>query len=156
VHILLPDSAKAFLVRKMIGPDNFLQLARQYSIDPVEDTANVHYVSSNDMVPEVGAVAFTIRIGGTTPCIRSQRGYYILRILDKQPPGSLRAMADVREEIINRLNARKQKIHAEELLEKLKNKTAVELRLEQIPGYSILSDTETNPKAADLPGDSVQ
>jgi len=65
-------------------------------------------------------------------------------------------MADVREEIINRLNARKQKIQVEELLEKLKNKTAVELRLEQIPGYSILSDTGTNPKTAEPTGDSVQ
>lgn len=133
LHIRVPEKKQARDVQRQINPHNFIQLARRHSVDPVDDPEKVPFVSAADMLPEIARFAFKTRPGGTTNPIHTPRGYYIVRVLEKEPPRTLRSLAEVREQIVNRLTAEKQKNQVEALVEKLKLKIPVATYLERLP-----------------------
>jgi parvulin-like peptidyl-prolyl isomerase len=147
MHILTTDQQKAWWVRNKVEKESFLDLAKNYSIDPVGDPEKTPFVSANEMIPELAAVAFNIRTGGTTNPIKTSRGFYIIRIIDKQPPESVRSLAELREEIMNLLTAEQQKRQLEQLVENLKSTLPVETNYNILPGQtdslSVLPEQES-------------
>ncbi len=135
LHMLIPDQKVAWAVRQQITDDaGFLDLARKHSIDPVDDPQKIRYVEADKMLPELAGVILGIRVGGTTNPIQTAKGNYIFRIVDKQAPKSIRPLSEVRDEIINRLAAEKQKQQVQDLVAKLKTGLVVRINLAEIPG----------------------
>lgn len=135
LHMLIPDQKTAWAVRQQITDDeSFLDLSRKNSSDPVDDPQRVRYVGANKMLPEIADVILGIRVGGTTNPIQTAKGHYIFRVLDKQAPRSIRPLFEVRDEIVNRLAAEKQKQEVQELVAKLKSSLVVEVNLAELPG----------------------
>lgn len=133
-HICVRTLAEAWRVRDRITPDNFFLLGKEVSIEPMEDTLNLPYVTKVQVTPELADVIFDIKIGGTTPPIKTPGGYYIVKILDKQVAGSVKPLKTVREEILNQISTQTQRVRLDEIIASLKKRLNVEYHLNTVPG----------------------
>ncbi|MFH0920067.1 MAG: peptidyl-prolyl cis-trans isomerase [Fibrobacterota bacterium] len=156
IHINVRSMAEAWKIRNQVTPDNFSELAKQFSLDPQEDIDNLSYVTRNQVMPELAEVIFDIKIGGTTPAIKTPAGWYIVKIIDKQVEGSVRPLASVRDEIINHVSSQTQKVHLDELIAGLRKKFVVEYNLSLIPGKSEPTANAPSEPAAALVSDTAQ
>ncbi len=123
IYMLLPNLKKARSVRNKINRSNFIKIAREYSISPITDPAKVPYITANDMSPELVPIVFNTPRKAVTQPIKTSVGYYIVKVLDKKRARSLKALPEVREEIISRLTAIKHKTKLMALVKKLKSNT---------------------------------
>jgi hypothetical protein len=121
------------LCGKAIGP-NFYTLAAKYSAVPLPDSASIPYVSVANLPPEVGQTLLGTRIGGTPAPVRSNLGFHILRLLDKQDKGTQSSLEEARPEIVDRLSTQMQKQELSKLLSGFRMKTQVSFFPNRIPG----------------------
>lgn len=133
IHILVPGQKKAYEVKRKIKEGNFIQLAKEYSIDPVEEPSGANFIPVDEMLPELARAAAAVSIGGTTRPVSTPKGYYILKILDKQPANTQRALEEVHGEITSRLIAGRQKDRIKNVVKKLEKEIPVEYYLERLP-----------------------
>ncbi len=145
-HICVRTLAEAWKIRDRITPDNFFSLGKQFSTEPIEDSLNIPYVTKTQVMPELADVIFDIKIGGTTPPIRTPMGYYIIKIIDKQMPATVKPLKSVKEEILNQISSQTQRVHLDEIISSLKKKLHVEYHLNKVPGKSeAKGEIETEP-----------
>jgi hypothetical protein len=148
-HVCVKTLAEAWRIRDRITPDNFYALGKQFSIEPMEDSLSVPYVTKAQVMPELSNIIFDIKIGGTTPPIRTPMGFYIVKILDKQMPGSVKPLKSVREEILNQISSQTQRVHLDEIIASLKKKLHVEYHLALVPGkLEAKSESESDAPSA--------
>jgi len=74
-----------------------------------------------------------MQIGATSAPIKTELGYHIIRLLDKQGKGSIKHLDEVREDIINILSAKTQNALIEQMLTGLRSKMLVEIHLDVVP-----------------------
>jgi hypothetical protein len=132
LQIVADDIATAWKVRSQVTPDNFLFLASQYSKVPPPDIRNAPYVKLDDIPPEIAQEISGTRINGTTNVIKTAMGFCIIRVLDKQPKGTLCQLSEVRDDIVNILTSKMQNAALERLISQLRSKMIVEAHLEVI------------------------
>jgi foldase protein PrsA len=80
-HILLKTKAEAQAVRAEATPENFAQLARSKSIDPSAKTAggeDLGSVTTAGLLPELAAVAQTLKANEISKPIETQFGWHVL------------------------------------------------------------------------------
>lgn len=133
VQIVVEDAATAWNVRTQATPDNFLFLASKYSKIPVADPRTVPFVDVSEIPPQIAQEIATIRVNGTSNPVKTDLGYHIIRVLDKQPKGSIRGMEEVRDDIVNVLSTKTQNAAIEQMLSGLRSKMAVEVHLDVVP-----------------------
>lgn len=133
-EIVVEDLKTAWQVRNKVTADNFLDLAARYSDLPVLDPRSVPYVPLGEIPPALAGTVPRIRAGGTTSPIKTESGYSIVRVWDKQPAGSVCALSEVRDDIVNRLSAEMQKREIERMLSDLRTKVDYEYNFDAIPG----------------------
>ncbi|HWI64516.1 MAG TPA: peptidylprolyl isomerase [Symbiobacteriaceae bacterium] len=111
-HVLVPldQEAKAQeIAAKVKAGGDFVQLAKLYSVDP--DTAalggDLGYFTRSSMVKEFADAAFGIDPGRTSDPVRTEFGWHIILVRDKQGPGLL-PFEKAREDCRNKLLAEKQ------------------------------------------------
>lgn len=82
--------AQQILQRLRKGED-FTKIALTYSEDPdVQQTKGIYrFTRRTPMPPELRAVLFQLPIGQWSDVIRTSIGYYLIRVLEKQPPGKI-------------------------------------------------------------------
>lgn len=139
IGIVVDSLSTAWKVRNQMTADNFLDLAVRYSRTPVQDPRSVPYVALSSLPPELSRVLDNIRVNGTTAPIELGDGYHIIRVLDKQPAGSISKLEEVRGDIISTLSAQSQKKDMERLLSDLRLKMDYEFHFELIPGNGDVS-----------------
>lgn len=111
-HILVPldqeAKAREIAAKAQAGGD-FAELARLYSQDPGNSRTggDLGYFAREGMTPEVANAAFTLEVGQVSDPVRSQFGWHVIRLIDKQGPGVL-PFAKAREDIVHRLLPQKQ------------------------------------------------
>ncbi|MGM0378699.1 MAG: peptidylprolyl isomerase [Bacillota bacterium] len=97
-HILVKDEAKAKVVKeKLNAGEEFAELAKEYSKDPasVENGGDLGYFSKGEMAPEFEKKAFELNVGDISEPVKSQFGFHIIRVDDKQTVNDLiKAEAD--------------------------------------------------------------
>ncbi len=153
IQIVVDDAAAAWNVRAKVTPDNFLYCASQYSKIPVPDPRTVPYVSLDEIPPQIAKEIAVMRIGGTSNPIKTDLGYHIVRILDKQAKGSIKLLDEVREDIVNILSTKTQNAAIERMLSGLRSKMAVEVHLDVVPSnQKSAADSVSTPKT---PADST-
>jgi PPIC-type PPIASE domain. len=144
VQIVVEDATTAWNVRTQVTPDNFLYLASKYSKISVADPRMVPYVDLSEIPPQIAQEISTIRVNGTSNPVKTDLGFHIIRVLDKQPKGSIRSIDEVREDIVNVLSAKTQNAAIENMLSGLRSKMVVEVHLDIVPN----SQKNTNDSAA--------
>jgi parvulin-like peptidyl-prolyl isomerase len=93
-HVLVPldQEAKAQeIAAKAKAGGNLAELARLYSIDPVSSQhgGDLGYFTRSSMVKEFSDAAFGMDPGRTSDPVRTQFGWHIIHVIDKQAPGTL-------------------------------------------------------------------
>ncbi|HEX7509732.1 MAG TPA: peptidyl-prolyl cis-trans isomerase [Chitinivibrionales bacterium] len=147
IQILVDDAAGAWNIRARVTPDNFLLCASQYSKIPVPDPRSVPYVTGDEIPPQLVKEIAGIRIGGISNPIKTDQGYSIIRILDKQAKGSIKQIDEVREDIVNILSTKTQNAAIERMLSGLRSKMVVEVHLDLVPNTQKAgADTTATPK----------
>ncbi|OGS33800.1 MAG: hypothetical protein A2293_12070 [Elusimicrobia bacterium RIFOXYB2_FULL_49_7] len=134
IHINVRTLAEAWKIRSQVTADNFLDLAKQYSLDPIPSTSGLPFLTRNEIMPELADIIFDIKAGGTTPPIKTPFGHYIVKIIDKKTPGTIKPLESVREEIIGRLSSQTRKQRLDELIGTMRQDMQVELQEDLIPG----------------------
>jgi len=156
LHLNVKTLAEAWKVRSQVTPDNFIGLAGKVSSDPVADPATLPYLSRNEIMPELASLIFDVKVGGTTPPIKTPFGFYIVKVVDKKTPGTLKPLESVREEIVNHLSSRTQKIRLDEMIAQMRKNMMVEYYPQMIPGRLPLNGEKADPAMeAENPADSA-
>jgi hypothetical protein len=156
LQIVCDDIGTARKVRALVTPDNFLFLATQYSKMPPPDVRNVPYVKLDEIPPELAQEVSATAINGTTGVIKTGLDYCIVRVLDKQPKGTLCQLSEVRDDITNILAGTMQNAALERLILSLRTKMIVETHLEIIAEQRKSAPAEgAAPKTADTLPDTV-
>ncbi len=155
IQIVVDDASAAWNVRAKITPDNFLYCASQYSKIPCPDPRTVPYVEADEIPPSIAKEMSSIRVGGTSNPIKTDLGYHIIRVLDKQSKGTIRQPDEVREEIINILSTKTQNAAIEQMLSGLRSKMVVEMHLDIVPeNQKNAIDSTLAPAEPMMPSDS--
>jgi hypothetical protein len=134
LQIVCGDAATAWKVRSLVTQDNFMALASQYSTVPPPDVKSASYVKLDDLPSELAQEIATTKINGTTNVIKTGSTYCIVRVLDKQPKGTMCQLEEVRDDIVNVLAAKMQNAALERLISTLRSKMIVEAHLDVISG----------------------
>ena len=90
--------AESILAQAKAGAD-FAELAKKYSEDTSKDQGgDLGLFARGRMVPEFETAAFALMPGQTSEIVKSQFGFHIIRVSEKQP-GSTRTLDEVRQQI---------------------------------------------------------
>ncbi|MFP4521638.1 MAG: peptidyl-prolyl cis-trans isomerase [Fibrobacterota bacterium] len=121
-------------IRNLISDNNFFSIASRYSLDPVPDTSMIKFVTEEDVPPHISQVVFNIREGGTSRPIKTNNGHLIVRVLEKQKPGTLRSIEEVKPEIIYKIREINNRRFIQDTIDKLRLRSNIEFIIENIPG----------------------
>ncbi|HEY3369045.1 MAG TPA: peptidylprolyl isomerase [Symbiobacteriaceae bacterium] len=129
-HILVPLDQEARaqeVVAKAKAGGNFAELANLYSVDPGSARlgGDLGYFTRGSMVKELADVAFTLAPGEIGAPVKSQFGWHVVRVVDKQGPGVL-PFEKAREDIVNRLLPDKQEKATQQWLDDLERTARIE------------------------------
>jgi hypothetical protein len=155
LQIVCDDINTAWKVRAQVTPENFMSLAVQYSKVPPPDPKNVSYVKLSDIPPEVAQEISSTKINGTTNVIKTGSTFCIVRVLDKQPKGTMCQLSEVREDIANVLAAKMQNAALEHLISSLRTRMIVEAHLDIITDQRKSPQEGTPSKNPSLPADTL-
>jgi len=87
--------------------------------------------AGGDLIPEIEEVVFALELEELSEVIKTDFGFHILKITEKKPE-SVKALEEVKEDIIQTLLPDKQKEAFENLLEELKSKSEIEINEEAL------------------------
>lgn len=129
-HILLKTEGKDDAAVKAKAEDvlkqaraagaDFAALAKKYS----EDEANAHnggdldFFGKGRMVPEFDAAAFSMEPGQVSDLVKTPFGYHIIKLTDKKA-GTVRPLAEVKDQLTEQLQYERAQTQATDLAEKL-------------------------------------
>lgn len=131
-YLLVESRKKAWKVwRQLVRGENFDKLLREHSIEG----GDLGYFSMDDVPQEIAEVVFSLRKGQISKPVKSELGYYIIQVVDRQGGGTVRPLEEVREEIVDKLIAAKQRDQLEKLMKGLKEKEVVEVHLEVLASH---------------------
>ncbi|MBK5251664.1 MAG: peptidylprolyl isomerase [Peptostreptococcaceae bacterium] len=127
-HILVDSEEAAKSIQAEIGGGlAFEDAATKYSKCPSkENGGDLGMFGRGKMVPEFEAAAFAMNVGEISQPVKTQFGYHIIKVEEKQEP-SVRAYDEVKNEIGQRLVAEKQRDVYMEKISELKKQYEVEI-----------------------------
>ncbi len=108
------------------SPWDFAKLAKELS-EHKESAAKggeLGWVPETQLIPEVRAVVVRMTKGEVSPPIRSAAGWHIVRLSDRKPSVT-KPLADVREQIVTAMRARKAQDAERRYIEELLSKSSV-------------------------------
>ena len=143
-HLLLEDKATSDdLYRKLRrNQAEFDTLLVQYNSHLPEDERDLGYVSEDDVAEIIWSKVKNYRNNAIVQPIKTDFGYHIFKVLDKQEEGSIKELDDVKIEIEARLRQQKLEENYTSLLTQLKASVKIETYfdlLNRIPLDSIVS-----------------
>lgn len=133
MQIVVNDYAQAATIRSRVSGDNFADLAAENSIVPLEDVRSITYAKADEIPSAIVSTLSSLTVGSTTAPIKTEQGYHIVQLIDKQAQGSSCTIDEVRAQIVDRLTSTLQKQKTEEYLSSLRLKTVVTHSFDHIP-----------------------
>ena len=132
-HILVgtEQEAKDILGRLNKG-EKFEDLAKQFSLDGSKDYGgDLGYFTAPEMVPEFSKATFALKTGETSPPVKTDFGWHIIR-LDDRKQGAAQPFDQVKSAIRNVLLRKK----VSETMEKVRSGSKVEIVDEDLKKYA--------------------
>jgi peptidyl-prolyl cis-trans isomerase C len=119
------ESAEALLARIKKGED-FENLARENSMDlSVSQGGDMGFNSKESLIPEYSEPAFSLPVG-EVKLIKTQYGYYIIKVTDKKEEGSF-TLEEIKPQLIKLLKKKKSDEALDELVNQLREKAKIEI-----------------------------
>lgn len=153
-HILVKTEAEAKKISETLKKGaNFAELAKKYSIDPgsAKNGGDLGYFSPGQMVPEFEQAAAKLKPGEISEPVKTKFGYHIIKVTDKKM-GKPVDFEKVKNAIMQRLSAEKQKEVFDSYVEDLKKSYKVEINKEALSklaaGAEKKEDTLMKPEQA--------
>ncbi len=115
---------------KIKGGADFGEMAMQYSEDASSrnEGGDLGYFKKGELLPALEKEAMKLQIGGVSGLIRTERGYHILKLLDRkggEPP----PFEEVKEKVRADYTEKEWEKAFEQFLSKLKEKSIIEIKL---------------------------
>jgi len=138
LHVQCADAAVAdSLYRLVISGNDFLSVARKLA-DTRSDTSSWEsYLSEDETSPEIAAQIFRLPVGTVSRPLQSDFGHHVFKILNRFSKDTIRELAQVRTQIIAKLEVEKRQTRYRQLLSDLKSNTIVETNLTMLDNVSI-------------------
>jgi len=132
-NILVETEEEAqVILEQLIAGANFSEIAIEKSIGPsAAQGGDLEYIAKGTIIPEIEEVIFALELEELSKVVKTDFGFHILKITDKKPE-TVKALEEVKEEIIQTLLPTKQKEAFDNLLEELKDKTEIEINKEAL------------------------
>ena len=133
-HILVKEEAEAkdLFATLEKDPTKFSDLAREKSTCPSgKEGGDLGAFGEGQMVPEFDAACKTAEIGKLVGPVKTQFGYHIIRVDERQPAGS-KKLEEVKEQIRGHLLPQKQREAFEAYVEELKKEFGVKIHQEKL------------------------
>ena len=123
------EEAQDILEQLKAGGD-FSEIAKEKSAGPsAAQGGDLGYLTKGTIIPEIEEVVFALEVEELSEVIKTDFGFHILKITEKKAE-AVKALEEVKEDIIQTLLPNKQKEAFENLLEELKGKAEIEINEE--------------------------
>lgn len=128
-HILVKTEEKANELReKLENGESFEEIAKEHSDCPSKQQGgDLGFFSKGQMVPEFEKVAFDLEEGKISDPVKTQFGYHIIKLTDRQPAQEAK-LEEVKDQLKQQLLAMKQSQVYMEKGNELKKKFEVEIK----------------------------
>lgn len=132
-NILLETEEEAQdILEKLKAGGDFSEIAKEKSTGPSAiQGGDLGYSTKGTIIPEIEEVVFALELEELSEVIKTDFGFHILKITEKKPE-TIKALEEVKEDIIQTLLPDKQKDAFENLLEELKSKSEIEINEEAL------------------------
>ena len=130
-NILLETEEEAQdVLERLKAGENFSEITIEKSTGPsAAQGGDLGYLARGTIIPEIEEVVFALELEELSEVIKTDFGFHILKITEKKPE-TIKALEEVKEDIIQTLLPDKQKEAFENLLEELKSKSEIEINEE--------------------------
>lgn len=125
-HILVDTEPEAKdILAKLKGGADFATLAKEKSKCPSKDKGgDLGLIGKGQTVPEFEKAAFALQPGQLSDVVKSQFGYHIIKVTEKQPEREL-SFDEVKDKLKQMLLSQKQKERFDSLVKELKDRNKV-------------------------------
>ena len=125
------EEAQDILEQLKAGGD-FSEIAKEKSTGPsAAQGGDLGYLIKGTIVPEIEDVVFALELEVLSEVVKTDFGFHILKITEKKPE-TVKALEEVKEDIVQTLLPTKQKEAFDNLLEELKSKSEIEINEEAL------------------------
>ena len=138
-HILVKTEAEAKkILERLKKGEDFAELAKKYSIDTgsAKNGGDLGYFSPGQMVPEFEQAASKLKPGEISEPVKTKFGYHIIKVTDKKM-GKPVEFEKVKNVLLQRLSAEKQKEVFDTYVEGLKKSYKVEINKEAVSKLAV-------------------
>ncbi len=119
------------LARLRAGED-FARVAREISEGPsAKEGGELGWLKRGTVQPEVEKVAFALRSGEVSDPVRTRAGYQILRVEERRG-GGIRPLADVKDEIRDRLMNEQIETYRNQFVAELRKDALIDVKLPEL------------------------
>lgn len=139
-HILVPSREEAeAILEELSDGKSFEDMARAKSVDPTAQRGgDIGYFPKGQLMPEFDRACSGLQVNEISGAVRTKLGYHLIKLTDRRAP-ELRPVGSVSEDIEARLRTVKRQKLFNELLEKLREKSDIEINGEAL---YVQEDTE--------------
>lgn len=133
-HILVKTEAEAQkILERLKKGEDFAKIAKEKSIDAgtAQNGGDLGFFSAGQMVPEFETAAARLKVGELSNPVKTKFGYHIIKVTDKKV-GKPLEFEQVKDLILQRLSAEKQKQVFDEYIDSLKKSYKVEINEELV------------------------
>ncbi|MCJ7812344.1 peptidyl-prolyl cis-trans isomerase [bacterium] len=129
LHILTESKEEANLALQEIRAGKpFDQVAKERSIGIFnEKGGDMGFIKRLDVIPEIERVAFRTAEGRESDIFQSNYGFHIIKVIKKLSKDDVKDIADVRNEILQQLQVRKERFFYTDLVGQLQNNAKVQI-----------------------------
>ena len=133
MHILTETKEEADLAYQEIRAGiAFDEVARERSIGILRERGgDMGFIRREDVINEVERAAFRIPEGEVSQVFTSDFGFHIIKVVKKLSAGDVKDLIDVRDEIRQQLQVRKERSVYYDLLSRLQNNTEVNINVQK-------------------------
>ncbi len=125
------DAAHAELARGALNEGRtFSEVAADSAFGIMATNLESRYLSRIELGDELGDAVFGIREGTLSRPVQVDDSYVLIRVVDRQEAGSVRSMAEIRDEILMRLTSDLRDMKLDELLSRLLELADVSINIE--------------------------
>jgi len=144
-HILLStfDDASE-VIKELKQGETFENAARARSLDPTaQQGGDIGYFPKGRLMPEFEQACARLSVGETSDVVRTSLGFHIIKLTDRRASVE-KPLDEVREEISRGIYDVKRRKSFNDLLEKLKNSTEIEVNEEALSSEATDSEISGN------------
>lgn len=146
-HILVKTEkeAKDALVELSNGR-NFEDLARARSVDPTAKVGgDIGYFARRQLVPEVEEVCYSMQPGDISGIVKTNFGYHVIKLTERKAP-RVKELDEVRDVVRQSLKRLKQKTLFNDFVEKLKERSQIDINQKLLATISEEESPEKTPQ----------